>query len=184
MFISQEYSDVNSTQPFNLSGNGTMESCDYDIKQKYISICSGSRLQREQGLVPIDPIIYRGTVCWKELNLLKDCLMDNSGESGHPRVVTDDNLEIARLALSAVDQYASPKCVAEVKPFLCLYFFGLVSEMSIEVSFQPSASHCKNLRDNACNDIWNLAQFFKLELPDCDEEFPVNNVPCSEERSK
>lgn len=116
---------MNSTQLVNLSESGTMESCDHDIKHKYISVCGSSSLGREQA--SIDPITYRGTVCWEELNSLKNCLLDDSNESSYPLVVTVDNKGNAELALSAVDTFASPECAAEVKPFLCLYSSSMVS---------------------------------------------------------
>lgn len=100
----------------------------------------------------------------------------------------DKNIvENARRALSAVDTYdiVSQECAAEVKPFLCVYFFGLMSEhTSYRVFFQPSASHCNTLRETTCKDAWNLAQFVGLELPECDEEFSSNTIPCNEEQGK
>ena len=151
------------------------------MKDKYVSVCSQSgQPGREQSLTD-------GTVCWEELNLLKSCLVDDSDVSSHPIVLTVDKniVENAERALDAVDTYVSQECAAEVKPFLCVYFFGLMSDHTPNrVSFQPSASHCNNLRETTCKDAWNLAQFVGLELPECDEEFPSNTIPCNEERGK
>lgn len=174
---------MNSTQLLNLSGNGEVESCDHDMKQKYVSICGSSRPGREQA--SIDPITYRGTVCWEELNLLKHCLLDDSNENNYLLVITVDNVGDAESALSAVDDFALPECAAEVKPFLCLYFFGLMSDTSNRVYYRSSAGHCKSLRDDVCELEWNLAQTLSgLELPDCDEQFPSHTVLCDEERGK
>ena len=148
MFIPQEQTnlDINSTQLVNLSGNGTVESCDDDMK--YVSVCSSSRLGREQAY--IDPIIYRGSVCQVELKSLKNCLLEDSNKHSHPLVVTIDREDDAESALSAVENFALPECAVEVKPFLCLYFFGLMSDTSNRVYYQPSAGHCKSLRDDIC----------------------------------
>jgi hypothetical protein len=163
-----------------------MESCDYDMKQKYVSVCSSSSSSRlGKGQASIDPITYRGSVCWEELNLLKNCLLeDGSNKHSHPLVVTTDNADDADMALSAVNTFASPECAVEVKLFLCLYFFGLMSDTSDRVYYQPSDSHCMNLRDDVCESEWNLAQVIiisGLELPDCNEQFPSHNEPCDEE---
>ena len=123
-----------------------MDSC--DIEHKYVSVCNS----RGFGIEPTssDPITYKGTVCQEELNSLKNCLLNESSESNHPHVVTVDSLEDAMSALSAVDRFAvQPECAVDVKPFLCLYFFGL-HDTANRVSYQPSASHCKSLRDNIC----------------------------------
>ena len=158
-----------------------MELCDHEMNQKYISICISSRSGREQ--TSIDPITYRGSVCWEELNSLKNCLLEDGNKQSHPLMVTIDSEGDAKSALSAVDMFASPECAAEVKPFLCLYFFGLMSDTPNRVHFQPSAGHCRNLRDDVCESEWNFAQAFirGLELPNCDENFPSHTEPCNEE---
>ena len=179
----QNLGDTNSTQFVNLSGGGMMESCDHVTQQKYVSVCSfqDSRLGREQAA--INPISYKGSVCWEELSSLKSCLLsDDSSENSHPLVVTIDGEGDAELALSAVDTFASPECAVEVKPFLCLYFFGLMSDTSYNVYYQPSAEHCVNLRDDVCEMEWNLAQVLisGLKLPDCNEQLPSRIEPCNE----
>ena len=93
------------------------------------------------------------------------------------------NSELAEEALSAVDQIATQACAAEMKPFLCLYFFGLC-DAATEVSYHPSASHCKNIRDNICMRELSLAVAFGLDLPDCDAEFSDVSVPCSNGEEK
>ena len=125
-------------------------------------------------------------MCLEELNSLKNCLLEDGSKYSHPLVVTTDNKSIADMALSAVN-FASRECAAEVKPFLCLYFFGLMSDTSNRVYYQPSADHCKNLRDDVCALEWtsveslNLRGLIKLRLPDCNEEFPSHIDPCNDE---
>ena len=157
-----------------------MESCDNVTQQKYVSVCSfqDSRLGREQAA--INPISYKGSVCWEELISLKNCLLsDDSSQNNHPLVVTTDGEDDAEMALSVVDRFASPECAEEVKPFLCLYFFGLISDTSYNVSYQPSAEHCMSLRDDVCEMEWNQGRAINIKLPDC-SEFPSHIEPCNE----
>ena len=124
------------------------------------------------------PTTYRGTVCQEELTSLRNCLVDDT-DSSYP-LVRVTNSELAEEALSAVDRIATQACAAEVKPFLCLYSFGLCDAATdSEVSYHPSASHCKNIRDNICMREWSLAVAFGLDLPDCDAEFSDVSVPCN-----
>ena len=151
-----------------------MQSC--DMVHKYIGVCS-NRGTGMRSMACAAPTTYRETVCQEELTSLKNCLVDDT-DSSYPLVrVTDDN-ELAEEALSAVDQIATQACAAEVKPFLCLYFLGLC-DAATELSYQPSASHCKNIRDNICMREWSLAVAFGLDLPDCDVEFSDVSVPCN-----
>ena len=152
--------------------NGSdMQSC--DIVYKYTSVCGSVETQ----VTCAEPISYTATVCQQELNSLKACLLPDV-ESIHPLVVTDSELSYAETALSSVDSLASDACAVEVKPFLCLYFFGLCDSAS-GVTYQPTAGHCRNLRDEVCELEWNVAVSFGLELPDCDTEFSEEIVPCN-----
>ena len=121
------------------------------------------------------PILYTGKVCQAELLSLKSCYMGDAG-TDHPDVVTDAHIEDAELVLHYLD-LATSECKAEVKPFLCLYFFGLC-DLTTKTSYQPSASQCKNLRDRVCRQEWITAVKFGLELPDCDVDFPAESVSC------
>ena len=163
-----------------------MESC--DIKHKYTGVCTngGTGLQSMTCAVPVT---YTETVCQEELKSIKNCLLgDDDSESVHPLIATDSNLESARTILSYVDDdssdLVSPACAAEVKPFLCLYFFGLC-DATEGVSYQPSAGHCRNLRDNVCAEEWKtvtrLGRFFPNipSLPNCDAEFSDEIIPCN-----
>lgn len=164
-----------------------MESCDM-IRKNYIDTYTGSNEDRvHQSTTCAAPIEYMQTVCQEELKSFKTCLLEESdGESVHPLVITENKLESAKTILSYVDGdssgLVSPVCAAEVKPFLCLYLFGLC-DAAKGVSYQPSASHCRNLRDNVCAKEWtivsNLGQFLPdiPSLPDCDTEFPDDSMP-------
>ena len=156
-----------SLPPF---GSG-MQSC--DTAYKYTSVCNrkmtGERLYAA-------PVMYTGTTCQQELKSIKNCLLSNN-ESSHPLVVTESELKNAESALATVKRFASDTCAVEVKPFLCLYFFGLCDSYS-GVSYQPTASQCKNLRGSVCSMEWSLAVAFGLDLPDCDMEFSDEDLPC------
>ena len=154
-----------------------MESCDM-IHKSFIGIGSDGH----QSIICATPFEYTGTVCQEELKSLKTCLLGESDrESAHPLIITENNLEAAKTILSYIDntrsEFVSPVCAAEVKPFLCLHLFGLCSATR-GVSYQPTACHCRNLRDNICADEWRLVEMIQHiysnfpALPNCD------NKPC------
>ena len=153
------------------SGSG-MESC--DMAPMYIGICSSEGdgcLSKECAA----PKRYTGTVCQEELRSLKALLVGNG--STYPLTATDSSLDTARQIMTYIDNWASPTCAAEVKPFLCLYLFGLC-DATEEVSYQPSSCHCRNLRDNVCADDWRKVKHSNL-LPNCDTDFSNEAVPCN-----
>ena len=175
-------------QENNNNRTAPLESC--DMAQKYTGICSnratgtGGRQSVTQCAAPVS---YAETVCQEELKSISSCLLSSGdSESVRPLIATDSNLEMARTILSYInDDTVSPACAAEVKPFLCLYFFGLCDTTEgISISYQPSASHCRDLRDNVCTDEWKLVTAlsnFRSDipaLPNCDVEFSDETVPC------
>ena len=163
-----------------------MESCDM-IHKSFIGIGS-DRERGHQSMTCATPIEYIETVCQEELESLKRCLLGESDrESAHPLIITENNLEAAKTILSYIDNarsgLVSPTCAAEVKPFLCLHLFGLCSATG-GVSYQPTACHCRNLRDNICANEWRLVEMIQHilsnfpALPNCDTELSDNNKPC------
>ena len=166
----------------------SLESC--DMAQKYTGVCS-NRENGRQSVTCAAPISYTETVCQEELKSIRGCLLsdgDSTSESVHPLIATDSNLEAAEATLSFIDRdtsgLVSPACAAEVKPFLCLYFFGLC-DTTEGVSYQPSAGHCRDLRDSVCAEEWEtVARLGQLlpdipALPNCDVEFSDEAVPCN-----
>ena len=144
---------------------------------KYIGICSSEGMGCLSKCAA--PNRYAGTVCQEELRSLKALLVGN--ESIYPLIATDSSLDTARQIMTYVDYLASPKCAAEVKPFLCLSFFGLC-DTTEGVSYQPSSCHCRNLRDNVCADEWRKVKNLKIKpnlLPDCDADYFDEAVPCN-----
>ena len=71
----------------------------------------------------------------------------------------------AELVLSGLPLLSpSPECAFAIKPFLCLYLFGLC-----DASNQPhqvTQEDCVHLRDDVCAQEWTQAETF-IELPDC-----------------
>ena len=57
-------------------------------------------------------------------------------------------------------------------------------QLSGGVSYQPTACHCKDFRDNVCADEWRLVEMIQdilsgfPALPNCDVEFPDSNETC------
>ena len=149
-----------------------MQSC--DMTNKYVSVC-GSIEGGAQSLTCAAPITYTESVCQQELNSIRSCLQTGDRNT-HPLIVTNSDRANAELALSYVDRLASVACAAEVKPFLCVYFFGLC-DSTTGASYQPTASNCKNLRDNVCATEWILATTL-ITLPDCESSFSDKTVSC------
>ena len=157
------------------------------IRKHYID--TGSNGERgHQSMMCAAPIEYTQTVCQDELKSLKTCLVLGEGgrESVHPLIITMNNFEAAKAILPFIDDdssdFVSPACAAEVKPFLCLYLFGLCNATE-GVSYQSSASHCRNLRDSVCVKEWEtvtrLGHFLPdiPSLPNCDTEFSDDSMP-------
>ena len=124
--------------------------------------------------------MYAGSICREELLSLTLCYLGNADESNDHdpiSVETTSHIQEAEQALLYFSLIVTPQCSVEVKPFLCLYFFGLCDPVT-GVSYLPSISQCKNLRDNVCMEEWKAAVNFGLALPDCDVEFSEERLPC------
>ena len=168
IFIPQE---TNANMTNGTFGSG-MQSC--DVANKYVSVY-GSNEGGAQSLTCAAPITYTESVCQQELNSIRNCLQTGDRNT-HPLIVTNSNHANAELALSYVDRLASVACAAEVKPFLCVYSFGLC-DSTTGASYQPTACNCKNLRDNVCAEEWSIASAV-IDLPDCEAHFSDENIPC------
>ena len=134
-----------------------------------------------QSLICAAPITYTESVCQQELNSIRNCLQTGDRNRSYPLVATNSNHAIAERAISYVDMYIYPvndACAAEVKPFLCVYFFGLC-DSTTGASYQPTASNCKNLRDNVCSAEWKLiVSYTDIALPNCEASFSDENISC------
>ena len=69
------------------------------IRKSFVGI--GSDKERgHQSVTCATPIEYTGTVCQEELESLKTCLLgENDRESVHPLIITENNLEAAKIAI-------------------------------------------------------------------------------------
>ena len=123
---------------------------------------------------------YTGPICQEELITLSSCFLGGD-TNDFTYVITKSRLDDAEQLLPYVDLYliATPECSAEVKPFLCLHFFGLC-DVATSMTYKPSASQCRNIRDDICKKEWKMATDFGLVLPDCDVEFTAEETPCVE----
>ena len=149
------------------------------MAHKYVGVCSSEGSGYLSNL-------YTGPVCQEELRSLENCILGDSDTSINPVIVTDStsNVEAAQQLLSIVDggiksDLISSDCAAEVKPFICLYFFDIYVATE-GVSYQPSAAHCRNLRDDICEIEWvTVSKILPNTLPNCDVEFADETVLCT-----
>ena len=137
---------------------------DIDISSNHTSSSTHSDMEKCE--------LYTGKVCREELHSLnRFCYLGmNDSDADYILVETTSRMEDAEQALLYVNLIAAPQCSSEVKSFLCLYLFGLCDKTT-GVSYQPSVSQCRNLRDDVCMEEWRTATDFGLSLPDCDVEF-------------
>ena len=108
----------------------------------------------------------------------------SSASKPHPSVATDEYQYDAEMILSFLNQIGSPQCStnAEVRPFLCLHFFGLC-DVDTGESYRPCASQCMSMRHNICADDWKRLATSSFSLPDCNdpELFDIVNLICDEQ---
>ena len=60
---------------------------------------------------------------------------------------------------------ASDECRSKAIPLLCLYLFGLCGESGIFI--QPTRGECEEVRDETCQQEWNIVEALDVDLPDC-----------------
>ena len=128
--------------------------------------------------------IYNGTACSSELFGLQACLAQRTNQtfnnssicisSSVDQVTNENNAKSLERASGLIIQMQSLECLKELRPFVCLYLFPLVScEVNISESspevYGPTQQKCKRIRDEVCQKIWSLAAgLFKNLLPDCE----------------
>ena len=62
---------------------------------------------------------------------------------------------------------ASEECKSKAIPLLCLYLFGLCGESGVPI--RPTRSECEEVRDETCQQEWNMVKAFDIDLLDCDD---------------
>ena len=120
-------------------------------------------------------VAYTGEACRDELLAQQSCLMGrdiDGGEEIHsPQTTSQVELEIQARQLLTVGLplvQPSAECEAVLRPFLCLFMFGLCDSDSGQV-YQPSFNECVTLTTETCAREWQTALtiFGQERLPDC-----------------
>ena len=123
----------------------------------------------------LEPAVYSGATCRAELQVYQECFSGSAGSNGDILIRSDINQESveadAELLIESGLSLLNPsaECVAAIRPFLCLYLFG-VCDSSTQLR-QVSSSECVDLRDDICATVWSAAVGFlgPGTLPVCEE---------------
>ena len=124
--------------------------------------------------VCLEPAVYSGATCRAELQVYQECFSGSVGSNGDILIRSDINQETvetdAELLIESGLSFLNPsaECVAAIRPFLCLYLFG-VCDSSSQLR-QVSSSECVDLRDDICANEWSAAVGFlgPGRLPVCE----------------
>ena len=123
--------------------------------------------------VCLEPAVYSGATCRAELQVYQECFSGSAG-SNDILIRSDINQETvetdAELLIESGLSFLNPsaECVAAIRPFLCLYLFG-VCDSSSQLR-QVSSSECVDLREDICATEWSAAVVFlgPGRLPVCE----------------
>ena len=129
----------------------------------------------------MEKINYTGTICSDELLQQQSCFSGlETNEILISSDVNQDTAEVRAELLLAGLQHLSPslECVTAIKPFICLYLFGLC-DASNQLR-QVSWADCERIRDELCVEQWKAATTFLEEgvLPDC-STFEDHDIQCT-----
>ncbi len=122
------------------------------------------------------PTPYNGSICVDYLRSYQRCL-PNSGavtiSSGVyvPETVDQESNEDTLRKLDDIPLEvfgATPECVSALKPFVCLFYFGLCDEATNK-TVRPSFKQCRKLKSATCKDLVNNIRRADKGylLPDC-----------------
>ena len=136
--------------------------------------------------VCLEPAVYSGATCRAELQVYQECFSGSAGSNGDILIRSDINQETvetdAELLVESGLSFLNPsaECVAAIRPFLCLYLFG-VCDSSSQLR-QVSSSECVDLRDDICATEWSAAIGFlgPGTLPVCEELPTLQTESCVE----
>ena len=124
----------------------------------------------------LEHVVYSGATCRAELQAYQECFSAGSaGSNGDILIRSDINQETvetdAELLIESGLSFLNPsaECVAAIRPFLCLYLFGVCDSSS--QLLQVSSSECVDLRDDICATEWSAAVGFlgPRSLPVCED---------------
>ena len=118
--------------------------------------------------------VYTGDTCRVELQVYQECFSGGSSDSDILIRSDIDQETVEKEAELLIDggiAFLAPsaECLAAIRPFLCLYSFGLCD--STGQLRQVSSNECVDLRDDICAREWNAAIVFfgAGALPVCEE---------------
>ena len=110
-----------------------------------------------------------GGVCLDELTKWQKCFSPKSDVIYLPSDTNQEEAETTVYILLKVglpQLFSSTQCEAAIKPFLCLYLFGLCDSDN-QVRRGTHAS-CERLRDDVCAREWTEVES-RLVLPNCSD---------------
>ena len=123
--------------------------------------------------------IYEGTICSQELRQWQMCFSGQQTNDVYvPSSIDQDEAESMASQLLTVLPLLSPtpECVDAIKPFMCLYLFGLCDAKNR--LHQVSRAECVRLRDDVCAGPWKIVSDVQAgALPDC-STFEDQEIQC------
>ena len=115
--------------------------------------------------------VYEREVCLGELTQWQQCFSPQSDAVYIPSNINQEEAEATaqRLLLGLSLLSPTPECVAAIRPFLCLYLFGVCD--TDNRSYQVTQSSCIRLRDDVCAQEFVQAEEIVGQgmLPNCDD---------------
>ena len=130
-------------------------------------------------------IAYSKEICSSELQYWQQCFSQQANAdiyipSNIDPQQTEERAKSFFFGLPSLSP--SPKCVDDLRPFLCLYLFGSCD--SNNQSHQITQADCERLRDDVCAQEWAKAESFlgRGALPQC-SDFPNQEELCPSKAS-
>ena len=125
-------------------------------------------------------VSYTGKFCFNELLQQQSCFSGlETNEILISSHVNQDKAEDKAESLLALLPILSPsqECVTAIKPFMCLYLFGLCDESN--QLHQVLQADCVRIRDELCVEQWKRATMIPgVMLPDC-STFKDDDIQCT-----
>ena len=116
-----------------------------------------------------EKINYVGTICSDELSQQQSCFseLETNEILISPNVSQEVGENAAIFLLRGLPLLSpSQKCMLAIKPFMCLYLFGLC-DVNNQLH-QVSQADCVRIRDELCVEQWKRATMIPgVMLPDC-----------------
>ena len=111
------------------------------------------------------------SLCYGHLNnILENFCPQDAGDTISIINNEERNIQLLQQGLNFLS--ASETCSEKVIPFMCQFMFGLCSDSGYLL--QPTSSQCTTLQREVCQEEWQAAVMFGIQLPDC------NSLPSSQ----